>query len=113
MADGENAPSQHKSSRHKGALCVVARLEARSGAEEGVQRALQKLARAVRAEEIGCTAYNVTRPLGGAAHFVVHARFSDWAAFEAHAETAHMEAALPRISAELTAPMSLEIFLEV
>jgi quinol monooxygenase YgiN len=113
MADGEDAPSQRKSARHQGPLCVVARLETRIGAERSVQAALQKLARAVRAEEVGCTGFHLTRPLGTAGHFVVHARFSDWRAFEAHAETAHMECALAHITPELTAPMALEIFLEV
>lgn len=113
MADGESAPAQHKSARHEGAVCVVARLEAVAGAEAALERMLGAFAALVRAEETACTSYYVTRHAGAAQHFAVHVRFKDWAAFKAHAETPHMERALPRISAALAAPVSLEIFFEV
>ena len=113
MADGQDAPARLKPTRHHGAVCVVARLEAAPGAEAVLERALGAFANAVRGEEAGCTSYYVTRHIGAPEHFAVHARFADWAAFKAHAETPHMERALPRITAALAAPMGLEIFFEV
>lgn len=113
MADGEVAPSQHKAARHQGAVCVIARLRAHAGAQSELERRLMALANVVRAEEPRCTHYSVLRPMGEPHGFAVHARFADWAAFKAHAETPHMEAALPRLTAELAAPVALEIFLEV
>lgn len=113
MPDGESAPAQGKSARHHGAICVVARLEAARGAEGNLERALAAFAAIVRAEEPACTSYYVTRHAGAPEHFAVHARFADWAAFKAHAETPHMQRALPRISAALAAAVALEIFFEV
>jgi len=113
MADGADEPSKHKRARHQGAVCVVARLEAAAGAADAVAKELAGFAQAVRAGEAGCTSYYVTHSIGAPQHFAAHARFCDWAAFKAHAETAHMEAALARITPRLAAPVSLEIFLEV
>lgn len=113
MADGEDAPSQRKPARHQGAVCVTARLEAELGGEAVIEQALAHFAAAVRVEEPGCTSYYISRQIGSNRHFAVHARFADWAAFNAHAETPHMEHALARLSPALAAPVALEIFLEV
>ncbi|HRP12692.1 MAG TPA: antibiotic biosynthesis monooxygenase, partial [Terricaulis sp.] len=86
---------------------MVARIEAAPGAASAVAQGLAALAAAVRAGEAGCTSYYVTHSIGAPQHFAAHARFSDWAAFKAHAETAHMEAALARITPRLAAPVSL------
>jgi quinol monooxygenase YgiN len=51
--------------------------------------------------------------MGSRRHFVVHARFVDWRAFQRHAETPHFNRMLPRLTALLAAPVSMEIFLEV
>ncbi|HRK65356.1 MAG TPA: antibiotic biosynthesis monooxygenase [Terricaulis sp.] len=113
MADGEDAPAQRKPARHLGAVCVTVRLEAELGGETTVEQALAHFASAVRAEEPGCTSYYLSRQIGSNRHFAVHARFADWAAFNAHAETPHMEHALARLTPALAAPVALEIFLEV
>ena len=57
--------------------------------------------------------YAATRVLGSQTHFAVHARFSGWKAFRGHAETAHMKAALPQLTALLGSAVALEIFLEI
>lgn len=113
MADGEDAPSQRRPARHLGAVCVTARLEAQPGAELQVEQGLAHFASAVRAEEPGCTSYYISRQIGSNRHFAVHARFADWSAFNVHAETPHMEYALARLTPALSAPVALEIFLEV
>jgi len=113
MADGEDAPAQLKAARHAGAVCVVARLEADVAGAATLERVLGRLAAAVAGDEPRCTSFYVTRPIGAPLHFAVHARFTDWAAFKAHAETAHMTHALAGIRPALAAPMALEIFFEI
>lgn len=95
------------------AVCVSVRGEARDGAEHEFEDLLKDLAYSVDAEEPGCTSYLVTRQMGSHRHFVVHARFVDWRAFQRHAETAHFNSVLPRLNALLAAPVSMEIFLEI
>lgn len=93
-------------------VCVVLRAEAKIGADEDVEWLLNDLAIRVRAEEPGCTSYVITRMMGSHEHFAVHARFKDWDTFNAHAETAHLARVLPRLTALLASPVSMEIFLE-
>lgn len=95
------------------AVCVVARAEARAGADEELAALLADLAACVRANEPGCTSYFVTRMMGSSAHFAVHARFASWDVFEAHAETPHLTRVLPRLTALLATPISMELFLEL
>ena len=104
---------QRKRPPPKGAICAVVRAETRGGAGGEVAALLSDLAHRVRAEEDGCTSYLVTRAMGSPEHFAVHARFEDWAAFEGHAETAHLKRALPRINALLASPIAMELYLEV
>jgi quinol monooxygenase YgiN len=95
------------------AVCVVARAEARAGAEEDLATLLTDFADEVRANEPGCTSYLVTQAMGSRECFAVHARFASWRAFNEHAETSHLTRALPRLTALLAAPISMEIFLEM
>ena len=94
-------------------VCVTVRGEARDGAEDEFEGLLKDLAFSVEADEPACTSYVVTRQMGSHRHFVVHARFIDWRAFQRHAETPHFNRMLPRLTALLSAPVSMEIFLEV
>ncbi len=95
------------------AVCVTVRGEACEGAEGEFERLLKDLAFAVDLDEPGCTSYVLTRQMGSHRHFVVHARFVDWRAFQWHAETPHFNRMLPRLTSLLAAPVSMEIFLEV
>ncbi len=101
-----NAPSRR-------AVCVTVRSEAREGAEDEFEGLLKDLAFSVETDEPDCTSYVLTRQMGSHRHFVVHARFVDWRAFQRHAETPHFNSMLPRLTALLAAPVSMEIFLEV
>jgi quinol monooxygenase YgiN len=94
-------------------VCVVIRAEARPGAEAELSGLLADFAFKVRAGERGCLAYVVTHELGAPTRFAAHARFADWAAFERHAVTPHMNRAMARLNALLATPVSLEIFLEI
>jgi quinol monooxygenase YgiN len=94
-------------------VCVVLRAETRPGADDRFEALLSDLAYTVRAEERGCLAYVATRQTGSADHFAVHARFASWRAFQRHALTRHLERAMPRLTALLAAPVTMEIFLEI
>lgn len=87
--------------------------EAKQGADEACEALLADLAHRVRTDEAGCEAYVVTRALGETARFVIHARFTDWRAFEEHADTTHMSRIMPRLSALLASPLAMELFLEI
>ena len=94
-------------------MCAVMRAETRPGSDEEFEALMRDLAFQVRSEEPGCAAYVVTRMIGSRNHFAVHARFDDMAAFNGHAATEHLQAAMPRLNALLTAPVSMEIFFAV
>lgn len=91
-------------------VCVLMRYEGGRGSEHELSGLLTDFAHQVHDEEAGCLSYVVTQAMGSATHFVVHAQFVDWSAFEAHAETPHMNRLLPRLTALLDAPISMEIF---
>jgi quinol monooxygenase YgiN len=115
MADGGGNPRRERQTplRKGAAVCVVMRAETLAGADEQAEAMLADLAFRVLAEERGCLSYVVTRVMGSGSHFAVHARFASWQAFQRHAITAHMERALPSLTALLATPVALEIFLEV
>ena len=94
-------------------VCALMRAQTHPGVDEEVERLLRDLSRQVRAGEPGCAAYVVTRMLGSRTHFAIHAQFADMAAFEQHAETEHLKQAMPRLSALLAAPLSMELFFAV
>ncbi len=95
------------------AVCAIFRAETRQGADEEFASLIADLAWHVRNEEPACEAYVVTRAMGSSKHFAIHTRFDDWHAFEAHADTPHMAKLMPRLSALLVAPLTLEIYREV
>src|SRR5690242_6016667 len=95
------------------AVCVTVRGEVSDGALDEAEALLKDLAFSVDVDEPGCTSYVLTRQMGSRRTFVVHARFVDWRAFQRHAETPHFNRMLPRLTALLAAPVSMEIFLEV
>src|SRR5262245_44588968 len=82
-------------------VCAILRAETHPGADDEFETLISDLAHHVRAGEAGCDSYTVTRAMGSQAHFVVHARFLDWGAFESHADTPHMSRFMPRLSALL------------
>lgn len=88
------------------------RAETLRGADEEFAALMSDLAHQVRSEEPGCESYIVTRAMGSPSHFVIHARFSDWRAFEAHPDTPHIARYAARLNALLASPIAMEIFLE-
>jgi len=96
----------------QGNVCAILRAETRAGFDQEFAALMSDLAHHVRSDEPGCESYVVTRAMGSPAHFAIHARFRDWRAFEAHADTAHLSRLMPRLNALLVAPLAMEIFLE-
>jgi quinol monooxygenase YgiN len=94
-------------------VCAVFHAEASPGADEECEALIGDLAREIRTREPGCESYIVTRAMGSRSKFVMHARFMDWSAFEDHAATAHMSRVMPKLSALLAAPLSMELYLEI
>lgn len=94
-------------------VCVIVRAEAREGHDRAFEALLKDLAFDISVDEPACLAYVVTRAMGSPSHFAVHARFKQWRAFLEHSETPHFNRALPRLTALLASPVSLEIFFEV
>lgn len=109
MAHGQDNVARAPS----GAICVTVRLEALPNFDGRVAQMMAQFAESVETDEPGCTYYAVTRQIGSPRHFAAHARFVDWDAFNAHADTAHMRAALPELTAVLATPIALEIFVEI
>ena len=95
------------------AVCAIVRAKTHSGLDVEFEAQLRDLAFHVEADEETCTSYVITRALGSRDEFAVHARFVNWKGFQQHAETEHLARALPRLSALLARPVSLEIFFEV
>ncbi|MFT3727186.1 MAG: antibiotic biosynthesis monooxygenase [Terricaulis sp.] len=95
------------------AVCAIVRAKTHAGLDEEFEAQLRDLAFHIEADEDACTSYVITRALGSRDEFAVHARFVNWRAFRQHAETEHLTQALPRLTALLARPVSLEIFFEV
>lgn len=94
-------------------VCAVLRAEIHPGYDDEAETLLRELALKVRDSEVGCDSYVVTRMIGSRNHFAVHAHFSTLEALERHADTLHMARAMPRLSALLATPISMEIFVAV
>ena len=97
----------------EGVVCAILRAEARRGFDDEFAALMSDLAHHIRTDEPGCQSYVVTLAMGSLAHFVMHARFDDWRAFEAHAETPLIKRLMPRLNALLASPIAMELFLEV
>lgn len=93
-------------------VCAVISAQTKPGLADQFETLLNDFVFTVQSEERGCASYVATRLLGSENHFAVHARFHGWHSFQRHAVTAHMKRALPRLSALLATPVSLEIFIE-
>lgn len=93
-------------------VCAVMRAQTKPGVADQFEALLSDFVFKVLSEERGCSSYVATRLLGSDNTFAVHARFNGWHSFQRHAITAHMKRALPRLSALLATPVSLEIFIE-
>lgn len=98
---------------HSPGICAIMRAETHPGHDQEFERLIRAFADEVRDGEVGCDSYVVTRVMGSRTQFAVHAQFTNMEAFERHADTEHLQAAMPRLSALLATPISMEIFFAV
>jgi quinol monooxygenase YgiN len=75
---------------------------ASAGEEDAVERVLEQLANATRAEP-GCLAYVVHRSCDDPSRYAIYERYVDEAAFQAHVESEHfrvlaLEDGIPRLA---------------
>src|SRR5574338_553296 len=102
--------SRRMAAAHARTMCVLLHYAGKPESEQVLGALLTDFARRASEEEAGLLSYVVTQAMGSATHFVVHAHFSDWDAFEAHAETQHMQTLLPPLTELLAAPISMELY---
>lgn len=77
-------------------ITVVATFEARPGKELELRNALIGLVAPTR-QEAGCLNYDLHILPDNPAKFLFHENWKDKAALEAHMQTAHLQALLPRV----------------
>jgi (4S)-4-hydroxy-5-phosphonooxypentane-2,3-dione isomerase len=71
-------------------ITQIARFEMQKGKENQAREAFSKMAAAVKANELGCLMYAITRGQINAQEVYVYEIYTDQAAFEAHRKTDHM-----------------------
>lgn len=112
LAEPRRYPSSEPVARKRG-LHAIVRADVRPGSADLFEALLRDFADAVDADEAGCSSYVITRTFGSRQQFAVHARFVNWAAFRLHGETDHAKRMLPRLTALLSTPISMELFMEM
>ncbi|SEE43677.1 Quinol monooxygenase YgiN [Rhizobiales bacterium GAS188] len=85
---------------------IFARFHAREGQETAVEAALRDEVDASR-EEPGCLAHDAFRSTGDPRLFYIHSRWTDEAAFEAHAELPHTVLFLKRVQPLIDQPLDV------
>lgn len=93
-------------------MIVVARLKAKSGEEEKVEKALRELLPKVREEE-GTLSYTLNRAQNDPSMFMVLEKYKDMDAFAYHSSTPYLQemfgAVLPLLDGDLVVDMYDEI----
>jgi quinol monooxygenase YgiN len=77
-------------------LTVIATFQARPGKETELREALTDLLSPTR-REAGCLNYDLHQSLEDAAKFLFHENWTSKAHLDAHLQTAHIKALLPRV----------------
>ena len=80
----------------KAALTVIATFQARPGKESELRAALIGLLAPTR-NEAGCLNYDVHQSVGDPAKFLFHENWTSQAHLDAHLQSAHVKALLPRV----------------
>ena len=90
----------------EGELTIFARFHARPGREDEVAAAIADVVPQTRAEA-GCLAIGAYRSVADGRLFFIHSRWTDQAAFEAHAGLAHTLAFLARVQPLIGHPLDV------
>jgi quinol monooxygenase YgiN len=90
-------------------LTVVAMFEARPGKEIDLRAALLELVKPTR-QETGCVNYDLHESAENPAKFLFHENWTSKAHLEAHLQSAHLQALLPRIEELCVAPPQITLW---
>jgi quinol monooxygenase YgiN len=88
-------------------IYIFARFHARSGAEAGVEEALQAVVASSR-EEAGCVSIHSYHSIRDPQLFYIHSRWEDEAAFETHAGLLHTVEFIERVEPLLDHPVEAQ-----
>jgi len=87
-------------------LFIFGRFSARPDNEKAVEEALRDVLGPTR-DEAGCVSIHIFRSVRDARLFYVHSRWTDEAAFEAHAKLPHMVRFLERVEPLIDHPLDV------
>ncbi len=93
-------------------IAVVAKLKAKSGEEEKVEKALREVLPKARKEE-GTLLYNLHRAQDDPATFMVFEKYSDMDAFMYHAATPYLKDLFDVVLPLLDGDLSIEMYDEI
>jgi quinol monooxygenase YgiN len=90
-------------------LTVVAMFEAKPGKEVALRAALLGLLEPTR-QEPGCLNYDLHESAENPAKFLFHENWTSKAHLEAHSQSAHLQALLPRVEELCVAPPQITLW---
>jgi len=91
------------------AITVVATFEAKTGKEAELKAALTKLVAPTR-QEAGCLNYDLHQLLDNPKKFLFHENWTSKAHLDAHLQSTHIKALLPRVPELAVAPPEIKIW---
>jgi len=93
-------------------MIVIAKLKAKKGSEQELEKALKDMVAKVASEE-GTLAYTLHRSMGEGTEFLIYEKYRDQQAFTIHSETAHFKELMGVTAPLLDGPPSVELFEEL
>jgi quinol monooxygenase YgiN len=96
-----------------GPLMVVVRVRVEAGRQDDFDLFIMGFAADVQRQEPGCLWYAAHRVLGSELDYIIVMRFRTWADYEAHGDSAHMKAALPKMDYFFDGPPTFEVYAAV
>jgi quinol monooxygenase YgiN len=94
-------------------IAVTARLRAKRGEEDRLERVLRELAQKVRGAEPGCVLYQVARSQHDRQLYLLIERYTDEEALAAHANSEHNRDATPALMESLEERPEISLFEEL
>ncbi len=89
---------------------IVAELEIKDGKQEEFETVGKDLMARVKANEPGCTAYQLYKKKGSETTYIFMEQYSSKEALAAHGQTDYFKAAQPGLGACLAGPPRIEMF---
>ncbi len=96
-----------------GPLMVISRVRVEPGRQDDFDIFIMAFSADVQRSEQGCLWYAAHRVLGSELDYIIVMRFRTWADYEAHGDSPHMQAALPKLDWFLSGPPQFEIYAAV